>query len=92
MYKKQFQISKVKIERIFQGCAYSDNVRTSISQKTWPCKSRKTRYNFGRSRIALVAQWIRAFACGAKGRVFESRRGRQLSKPGFMPGFAFKRL
>jgi hypothetical protein len=25
---------------------------------------------------ARVAQWIRAFACGAKGRVFESRRGR----------------
>ncbi len=26
---------------------------------------------------ALVAQWIRALACGAIGRVFESRRGRQ---------------
>ncbi len=25
---------------------------------------------------ALVAQWIRALACGARGRVFESRRGR----------------
>src|SRR5512139_3056193 len=28
--------------------------------------------------IAPVAQWIRAFACGAKGRVFESRLGRHV--------------
>jgi ABC-type branched-subunit amino acid transport system permease subunit len=28
------------------------------------------------SKQALVAQWIRALACGARGRVFESPRGR----------------
>jgi hypothetical protein len=28
-------------------------------------------------KLARVAQWIRALACGARGRVFESRRGRQ---------------
>ena len=33
--------------------------------------------------IALVAQWTRALACGAIGRVFESRRGRLFFRSGF---------
>lgn len=33
-------------------------------------------FAFQKTAYARVAQWIRAFACGAKGRVFESRRGR----------------
>lgn len=42
-------------------------------------RARYMQYNHGRKKlvsIALVAQWIRALACGARGRVFESRRGR----------------
>ena len=45
---------------------------------------------------ARVAQWIRAFACGAKGRVFESRRGRHLFLKPFtdnmVKGLHFERL
>ena len=36
---------------------------------------------------ALVAQRIRALACGARGRAFESRRGRQFYRSGFRSFF-----